>query len=290
MSLTTRIKSGINHCLSVVNLRLDSLTLQRVERARREALAQTGYFDRPAFQVPDAFLHMDCAPVLAAARSYSQKFAEWDNVKPNGIDYAFANDYFRSPDAEVLYSMVRLCQPPRIIEVGSGNSTKIIRQAVDDGGFKAELTSIDPCPRADVIKVADRAFRKPVECLVDAGIFDELQSGDVLFIDSSHIIRAGNDCSAIYLRVIPRLRPGVLIHIHDIFLPYDYPRAWVVERGWDWNEQYLVYCLLMFGDCFSVLWAGHFLQRTSPEFPTIFPRARSGDATSLWLRTTVSDQ
>jgi hypothetical protein len=108
----------------------------------------------------------------------------------------------------------------------------------------------------------------------------------VLFIDSSHEIRPGNDVIRLFLNVVPRLHNGVVIHIHDIFLPFEYPQEWIVGNtlNVNWAEQYLVQALLQGSDHFEVLWPGHFLQRTLPKFSEHFQRETQGIATSLWLR------
>ena len=132
--------------------------------------------------------------------------------------------------------------------------------------------------------MADACYAQPVEALHHTAPFHALREDDILFIDSSHAIKTGNDVVFLYLHVIPALAPGVLIHIHDVFLPYDYPKDWVMEKRWGFNEQYLVQSLLLFGDVFEVLWAGYFLQRSRADFATWFPHWRGQAATSLWLR------
>src|SRR5207249_3221505 len=158
----------------------------------------------------------------------------------------YDSDYFSSPDAEVLYAIVRRFQPQTILEVGCGDSTKIMRQAILDGRLKARLISVDPRPRTEISGVADKLYRDPVETVRNPELFQSLQPRDVLFIDSSHEIKMGNDVVFLYLNLIPKLPPGVLIHVHDVFLPYEYPREWIMERKWEWNEQYLVQSLLSF--------------------------------------------
>ena len=99
---------------------------------------------------------------------------------------------------------------------------------------------------------------------------ETLKCNDILFIDSSHQIRIGNDVVKLLLDIIPALKKGVLVHFHDIFLPYDYPRQWIIDNRWEWNEQYLVQAMLQGSVEFEVLWPGHFLQRTFPNFANLF--------------------
>jgi hypothetical protein len=120
--------------------------------------------------------------------------------------------------------------------------------------------------------------------MVDHPVIHGLQAGDILFIDSSHTFAAGNDCVAVYLRILPHLAPGILVHVHDVFLPYDYPRQWVIEERRTWHEQYVVHTMLMRQEAYEVIWAGHFLQRMDSEFEAIFPYCSGQLASSLWLQ------
>lgn len=284
MALTTRIKSGMNSVLSRANLQIETLTAHSRERQRLERLNESGYFDRPVFPVPAAFAASDPLPIFAALARYEARFADFESPARNDVGFCFDNGFFGSPDAEVLYAVVREFQPETILEIGSGHSTRVSRQAILDGGLATKLACIDPHPRVEVARVADEVFERPVETMVGDPLLGRLRAGDVLFIDSSHELLPGNDCVALYLRVLPRLPAGVVVHIHDVFLPCEYPRSWVLDERRDWNEQYLVQAILQFGDAFEVLWAGHYLQQTNPQFAAQLPRARTKPATSLWLR------
>ena len=146
--------------------------------------------------------------------------------------------------------------------------------------------SIDPSPRREGQSVADQVIRRRLEDVPSSDLQNVLQSNDILFVDSSHEIRSGNDVISLFLRMVPELRSGVVIHVHDIFLPFEYPREWIVENtlNVNWAEQYLVQAMLQGSDQFEVLWPGHFLQRTLPEFADHFDGNPIGIATSLWLR------
>src|SRR5262249_26270842 len=148
-----------------------------------------------------------------------------------------------TPDAEVLYLMVRSLGPKRILEIGSGNSTRIIRQAIVDGNLLVSHVAIDPEPRADVTGLTDRLLRQRFE---ESGVIDELQAlerNDILFIDSSHQVHIANDVARLFCNTIPALTTGVVIHVHDVFLPFDYPEPFCTEYS-DWGEQYLVQVML----------------------------------------------
>jgi hypothetical protein len=284
MAIATTIKLSINRCIRGLNLQIQTLTVEKLEKERLAKLEKLDYFAQPVFPLPMTFESMTFWPLLEDLHKYRARFDAFKNPGQNRVGYTFENEYFSSPDAEVTYAMIRRLKPTKIVEVGGGYSTKIIQQAAQDGNLKTFLISIDPNPRTEIERLVDKIYRQPVETLKNTELFESLNEGDVLFIDSSHTIKSGNDVVFLYSKVIPLLRPGVVIHIHDIFLPYEYPREWVVEKGWEFNEQYLVQCLLTFGNSFEVMWAGYYIQRTRPHFAQHFPHLNGRTAKSLWIR------
>jgi hypothetical protein len=162
-------------------------------------------------------------------------------------------DWFPRLDAAAAYVFVREAKPPRIVEVGSGHSTRFLARAVRDGGLATEITSIDPAPRADLDGAGVMLIRSTLQ---DAGTapFAGLEGGDILFVDSSHILMPGTDVDMLFNRVLPALPKGVMIHLHDIFLPDDYPLEWE-WRGY--NEQLGVAALVQ-GRGFRILWSSHY--------------------------------
>jgi len=174
------------------------------------------------------------------------------------------NDQFPLQDAALLYGLVRHLQPHRFIEVGCGWSTTVTRRAIADGGLDAALTCIEPYPRPFV-----RAF-EGIELRVEKvehtplEVFDALEAGDVLFIDSSHVAKTGSDVVHLVLQVLPRLAAGVVVHVHDIFVPEDYPVGWV-ENGFGWNEQYVVHAFLLGHARARVLAMNHWLSVRHPD-------------------------
>jgi predicted O-methyltransferase YrrM len=214
---------------------------------------------------------------------FRSRFDTFRNESANEVGFSFANDYFPSPDAEVLYAMVRLHQPSRILEIGSGNSTRIIRQAIRDGKMRSALVSVDPQPRRQVLEFADQWIESRVEDC-DMGLFDLLSSGDILFIDSSHEVSTGNDGAVLYGAVLPRLARGVLVHIHDVFLPFEYPLEIRSKGASSWNEQYVVQSMLANGAAFEVIWAGYYLHTTNKDISKAFPYSQGRPGQSLWLR------
>lgn len=284
MATFTEIKILANKYLAPANIQIATLTAERAEAARLANVAKSGHFDRPVFPTLRQFVQCDFRPILAAVSMFKEETARFAAPSQDG-QYSFINEYFDSPDAEVAYALVRQLHPDRIIEVGSGNSTRLFRQAIRAGGLQTKLMSIDPFPRVEIEAASDHFVRSRLEQLPSSFLPDLLAPGDFLFIDSSHEIRVGNDVLTLLLSILPALRPGVVMHLHDIFLPYEYPREWIISKKWDqFREQYLVQALLQDSAAFDVLWPGHFLQRTAPNFGEHFSGQPLGVAKSLWLR------
>jgi hypothetical protein len=162
-------------------------------------------------------------------------------------------DWFPRLDAAAAYVFAREAKPSRIVEVGSGHSTRFLARAIRDGALRTSIVSIDPAPRADIEGTGAMIVRTTVQ---RAGLppFSGLVEGDILFIDSSHILMPGTDTDMLFNEVLPRLARGVMIHIHDIFLPDDYPSEW------DWrgyNEQLGVAALIQ-GRGYRILWSSNY--------------------------------
>lgn len=177
------------------------------------------------------------------------------------------NSQFGWLDARALFVLLRKWQPQRIIEVGSGFSSLLIAD-VNSRWFdnKIHFTCIEPYPRS-FLTVERPGISRLIETMVQNVAlteFEELQDGDVLFIDSSHVSKTGSDVNFLYLQVLPRLRKGVHIHIHDVFLPHDYPPEWVIAERRSWNEQYVLQALLMFSAGFRVEFGCNYAFSTFP--------------------------
>ena len=205
--------------------------------------------------------------------------------------YGYDNGNFGPGDAEILYCLVRAEKPRRIVEVGAGFSTLVLRGALAKNaaeGVECEHTAVEPFEMPWLEASGARVIRRKVE-EVDLGLFLDLSDGDILFIDSSHMIRPGGDVLFLYQRVLPELKPGVFVHIHDIFTPYDYPALWLIDRICFWNEQYLVESLLAQNPKFAIhlalylLFRQHFAEIAS-VCPVLADRT-DNPPKSLWLRT-----
>ena len=199
--------------------------------------------------------------IESGRETYAAQFAAIAEIQADFSDIAWSghydssepfwlNGWFPPLDGMILTSMLRQTNPSRFVEVGSGVSTKFARRAVERYGLRTKLISIDPQPRNEIDALCDQVLRKPLETC-DPAMFDVLDPGDVFFLDSSHRDFQGSDVTAFFLDILPRLKPGVLVQIHDIYLPDDYIGGHV-ERLW--NEQYLLGAALLFGSgAFEIL-------------------------------------
>lgn len=182
------------------------------------------------------------------------------------LDYCYDNPNFGPGDAEYFYSIVRLLQPSVILEVGSGMSTLLAAKAIAANrahapGYQCRQICIEPYEMPWLEKIPGiEVLRQRLEEL-PAEPFLRLQKGDVFFIDSSHVVRPQGDVVRAYLQILPRLAPGVLVHIHDIFTPRDYPEEWLIDQMRLWNEQYLVEAFLTQNSGFRIIGAVNFLSR-----------------------------
>jgi hypothetical protein len=173
---------------------------------------------------------------------------------------AVSNTFCNTPDAEIYASMILDRKPRRIVEVGSGFSTLVAKRAIEFAGGATSILVIDPRPRTDVRSVADELKLAPVE-QTDL-LAADWEPNDILFIDSSHICRTRGDLPYLFCQVLPALPAGVLVHIHDIFLPYDYPNLY---DAWWHTEEYLLACTLAHSTRYQVVLATHWLSRTHGE-------------------------
>ncbi len=207
------------------------------------------------------------------------------------------NGYFGAGDADVYYSLIRSLKPKRIVEIGSGHSSRLAALALTKNtqdGQPGTLTCVEPYRHPEWLEsLGARLIKTPVE-KVDPRLFTELVAGDILFIDSSHMVRPQGDVLFEVFSILPLLAPGVLVHIHDIFSPQDYPEEWLVNRMHFWNEQYLVEAFLMFNNAFEVVCGVQYLlaqdaPRLEAALPLLAERRSDIGTTSLWLRRTSAE-
>ena len=154
------------------------------------------------------------------------------------------NGYIPALDTLSLYCLIADMKPARYFEIGSGHSTRFVRQAIEDYGLSTRIISIDPEPRCDIDLICDEVIREPLQVL-DIRLFQQLQKGDLLFIDDGHRVFMNNGPTVFFMDILPQLAEGVILGFHDIFLPYDYPPEW--ERLY-YSEQYLLGVFLLFAN------------------------------------------
>jgi len=201
----------------------------------------------------------------------------------------FDQDWFTGLDAALLYALLASRRPSLVVEIGSGHSTRFAAAALEDAGSDGRIVAIDPAPRAAIEQLAPRVTRQ-LKTLRQADLapFRALAAGDVLFIDSSHILMPGSDVDILLNRILPRLPAGVLVHIHDVFLPDPYPESWA-WRGY--NEQNAVAALVSSGG-YKVIAASQYMETrmaalTSPVLAALPPSPPGAFASSLWLEKTT---
>lgn len=217
-------------------------------------------------------------------------FSEEKNDKTR---YYLNNGVYSYGDGIFLYSMMRYFKPKRIIEVGSGYSSAVMidtNEIFFDG--KLNLTFIEPYPERlyGLLKGADKTNNqilvKPVQ-EVALSEFEKLEANDFLFIDSSHVSKTGSDVNYLFFEVLPRLKPGVLIHVHDIFTPFEYPKEWVLkENVWfGFNELYLLKAFLMYNSAFEIVMFNTFLELHYMDwFKKEMPLCLNNPGGSIWIR------
>jgi predicted O-methyltransferase YrrM len=216
-------------------------------------------------------------------------------IPMSGVEGSFyyANPNFGAGDAEYLYSVIRHFKPARILEIGSGFSTLMMLRAIEanravNPGYNCRITCVEPYEMAWLEdKAGIEVLRQPVE-LLDERKVTELQANDILFIDSSHVVRPQGDVVREFLDLLPLLAPGVLVHVHDIFTPCDYPERWVIEEMRLYSEQYLVEAFMTHNARFGVVAALNLLARRHPDklaekFPIFGMQPFGRTLASLWL-------
>ncbi len=199
-----------------------------------------------------------CEETIATIAHHLREMAGIAVDDVGGIEPAWINGYLPGLDAAAIYSMIRARSPRRYVEVGSGNSTKFAARAKRDGGLEVRITSIDPAPRAEIDGICDELLRAPLETL-DAGLWRTLGAGDIVFFDGSHRAFPNSDVVAFFMDGLPYLAPGVLVGIHDVYLPFDYPASIADQH---YSEQYLLAAWLLGGAGVEIVLPAHWASQT----------------------------
>lgn len=283
MTILRRVLSSVNRVIRPMNIELRTLTAEKAETTRlAQALAQ-GAFSEMVFPVGELLGRAQTAFVLDAVAKYKDRFSTFADPSRNDVGFQYDNGFFSSPDVEVLYTIMRERRPKLVLEFGCGNSTKITRQAIIDGKFECRLVCVDPKPRAVIAHLADDFIEARVETLKVDELASMLGPETLFFVDTSHEVVPGGDVQFIYCQLFPRIPVGTMVHVHDIFLPFDYPPLFAVDQRLPWGEQYLVNLLLQESRHWEVLWPGYYLDRTMAGFVEYFPYRGSRVAQSFWM-------
>jgi hypothetical protein len=257
-----------------------------------------GELDSRVWETPSDLVGVDMNVELQRRHllEYFPRFrSEYDAFRMEPSDdpdeFYLDNTYFSGTDALVLHCMIRHYRPQLVIEVGSGFSTKITARALALNGI-GEMECVEPYPTNDIRGVFPAVKKVHVTKVedIDLEVFLGLTDGDVLFIDSSHVSRIGGDVNFLYLEVLPRLAPGVLVHIHDIFLPFEYKEEFLKEYHLFWNEQYMFHAFMAFNSDFEVLFANSFMSATHPnDMRKVFAKSPWWGGGSFWIRRRPAD-
>lgn len=213
----------------------------------------------------------------------------WTDSKSNNR-YYYQNDFYSYGDAIILHSMIRHLKPKKIIEVGSGFSSAVIMDTNEIFfGNSISCTFIEPFPERflSLIKEKDlnkiTLIQKNLED-VDLNIFSSLSDGDILFIDSSHVSKVNSDVNFIIFKLLPFLNPGVHIHFHDIFYPFEYPKEWIYE-GKFWNEAYILRAFLQFNNSFEIeYFSTYFHKKFHDLIMKDMPLIAKNTGGSIWIK------
>jgi predicted O-methyltransferase YrrM len=222
--------------------------------------------------------------------NFTKYYAElpFKSDKQHNIRYQFENIYYSYTDGIILYSMIRHFKPKRIIEIGSGFSSALMLDTNElffDN--QIELTFIEPYPIRlySLMKQSDKDNTIVIESDVQSislDVFSKLQAGDILFIDSTHVAKTGSDVNYILFEILPILQSGVLIHFHDVFYPFEYPKDWVF-RGFSWNEDYFLKAFLMYNDKFQIKIFSEYLHLYYKESFKDLPLSYKNTGGNLWI-------
>lgn len=222
------------------------------------------------------------------------KFTDFYNEMPfgptkqDGLRYYLENNFYSYSDGIVLYSMIRHCNPKRIIEIGSGFSSAVMLDTNERFfGNGIALTFIEPYPDRlySLLTEADRKRTAIIEKgiqSVPVEMFEALEAGDILFVDSTHVSKTGSDVNYIFFEILPVLKPGVMIHFHDVFYPFEYPKAWVFS-GHNWNEDYLLKAFLMYNTAFEIRLFSDYIHRYHPVGFAKMPLTTKNFGGNIWI-------
>lgn len=222
---------------------------------------------------------------------YNDAF-DWPEFLDEDKRYYLSNGWFNEGDAIILYMMLRHFKPKRVIEIGSGYSSALMLD-VNDIFLKGivNFTFIEPFPEKRLLNLLTKKDTENTNIIKDyvqnvpISAFSTLESKDILFIDSSHVSKIGSDVNTILFDILPTLKPGVLVHFHDIFWPFQYPKEWIIDEGRAWNEAYLLRAFLQYNSKFEILFFNSYMgYKYNLELKNLIPLFLKNPGGSLWLR------
>ena len=209
-----------------------------------------------------------------------------------GLRYRFENPFYTYADAIFLYSMLRHLRPRRLIEVGSGYTSAVTLDTNDrflEGQIECCFIEPNPDQLSNLMTDQDRLRYKVIQSRlqqVDLGLFDVLEARDILFIDSTHVSKVNSDVNRLFFEILPRLAPGTMVHIHDVFRGFEYPLDWL-RQGRAWNEQYVLRAFLQFNSSFKIrLFGNHMVSRHTDWFRTHMPLCLRNPGGAFWMERT----
>jgi len=225
---------------------------------------------------------------LHSFQKYEDRLSQISMDEPDSAEEPYwLNGWVPALDGLAIYGFTSNLKPNRYVEIGSGNSTKFAKRAIRDHGLETRITSIDPYPRAEINALCNTIIRQPIED-TDLKLFEELEADDVLYVDGSHYCLQNSDVTVIFTEILPKLKSGVIVQLHDIFLPYDYHPVWK-ERYY--SEQYMLATALLLGDRFEVMLPNAFITEddelieiTTPLMDSLKMPLNQRHGGSFWLK------
>ncbi len=227
---------------------------------------------------------------LLSKFNYNEELLKIPLFKTDKTEFYYNNDLYMSGDAEYLYNTIRYFKPKRIFEIGSGHSTlmavKAIEQNKHESDYICQHICVEPYEQPILEKIDVVLKREKVEN-IDLTFFQQLEANDILFIDSSHIIRPQGDVLFEYLELLPTLKKGVIVHVHDIFTPKDYLDEWIFDHKL-WNEQYLLEAFLTFNSSFKIIGALNYLAHNHynafAKVAPVFESQKGREPGAFWMQ------
>jgi hypothetical protein len=240
-------------------------------------------FPEGPYHSPLVFDHAAMLKLLNQLDAYADEFRPDSDGDPSAPrEYYWNNPAFSFSDAMAYYCMLRLVKPKHILEVGSGYSTLVAMRAIKKNGVGA-LSCIEPFPMPWLEELGVQLHREPVQSFQVDFFNDQLDDGDVLFIDSTHTVKAGSDCLHLYLRILPELRANLTVHAHDIYLPFPLPRK-AFDKHVYWTEQYLLYAYLLDNPRAKVLYGSFFhFKVNKPALDRLMRNRWPSGGASFWF-------